>query len=65
MSREFMRLQILSWSEFIKISKFSKMIGLNNSSVSNFLKYDTKNLSDKNVYLLYTTIRDHLRKYFA
>ena len=65
MNREFMRLQILSWSEFIKISKFSKMCGLNNSAVSNFIKYGSRNLSDKSVYLLYTTIRDHLRNYFA
>ena len=38
------------------------MLKLSNSSVSNFIKFGTRNLSDKNIELLYISIKDYLRK---
>lgn len=60
-----MRLQLLSWSEFVKINKFSKELGLNASNVSNFLRYNDRSLSDEKVELLYKTILDYMRRNFA
>lgn len=60
--REYMRLQILSWSEFIKISYFCKKLHLNQSNVSNFLRFNDRSLSDENVQVLYDCILDHVRK---
>ena len=58
-----MRLQLLSWSEFIKINKFSKMLGLKASNVSNFLLYNDRSLSDEKVKLLYEAVLDYLRNF--
>lgn len=63
--REYMRLQLLSWSKFIKINYFSKMLGLNASNVSNFIRFNDRSLSDEKVKLLYDTILDQLRDNFA
>lgn len=60
-----MRLQLLSWSKFIKINYFSKMLGLNASNVSNFIRFNDRSLSDEKVKLLYDTILDQLRDNFA
>ena len=60
--REYMRLQLLSWSEYIKINKFSKALGLNASNVSNFIRFNDRSLSDDKVRLLYEAIQDYLRK---
>lgn len=60
--REYMRMQLLSWSEFIKINYFSKQLGLNSSNVSNFLKYGDRSISDEKVRELYDLVLDQLRK---
>lgn len=60
-----MRLALLSWSEVVKINKFSKDLGLNASNVSSFLKYGDRSLSDEKVELLYNTILDYMRRNFA
>lgn len=61
--REAMRLQLLAWSEFIKINKFSKMIGLNASNVSNFIRFNDRSLSDEKVKQLYDLILDYVRNF--
>lgn len=58
-----MRLQLLAWSEFIKINKFSKMLGLNASNVSNFIRFNDRSLSDDKVKQLYDLILDYVRKF--
>lgn len=60
--REYMRLQLLSWSEFVKINYFSKQLGLSPSNVSNFIRFGDRSLSDEKVKELYELILDHLRK---
>lgn len=60
--REYMRMQLLSWSEFIKINYFSKQLGLNSSNVSNFLKYGDRSISDQKVRELYEMVLDQMRK---
>lgn len=60
--REYMRLQLVSWSEFVKINKFSKILGLNSSNVSNFLKYGDHSISDEKVEMLYNAVLDYMRK---
>lgn len=60
--REYMRMQLLSWSEFIKINYFSKQLGLNSSNVSNFLKYGDRSISDEKVRELYEMVLDQMRK---
>lgn len=61
--REAMRLQLLAWSEFIKINKFSKMLGLNASNVSNFIRFNDRSLSDDKVKQLYNLILDYVRNF--
>lgn len=58
-----MRLQLLAWSEFIKINKFSKMLGLNASNVSNFIRFNDRSLSDDKVKQLYDLILDYVRNF--
>lgn len=60
--REYMRMQLLSWSEFVKINYFSKQLGLNSSNVSNFIKYGAHSLSDDNVRALYEAVLEAMRK---
>lgn len=59
--REAMRLQLLAWSEYIKINKFSKQLGLSASNVSNFIRFNDRSLSDEKVSLLYNAILDYVR----
>lgn len=61
--REAMRLQLLAWSEYIKINKFSKMLGLNASNVSNFIRFNDRSLSDDKVKQLYDLILDYVRNF--
>lgn len=61
--REAMRLQLLAWSEYIKINKFSKMLGLNASNVSNFIRFNDRSLSDDKVKKLYDLILDYVRNF--
>lgn len=58
-----MRLQLLAWSEYIKINKFSKMLGLNASNVSNFIRFNDRSLSDDKVKQLYDLILDYVRNF--
>lgn len=58
-----MRLQLLAWSEYIKINKFSKMLGLNASNVSNFIRFNDRSLSDDKVKQLYNLILDYVRNF--
>lgn len=60
--REYMRMQLLSWSEFIKINYFCKILGLKSSNVSNFIKYGDRSLSDDKVRELYETVLEAMRK---
>ena len=62
---EYQRMQMLSWSEFIKISKFARQIGIAPSAVSNYLKYGTKSMSDEKIDELYNLILDYMRANFA
>lgn len=62
---EYQRMQMLSWSEFVKISKFAKQIGIKPSAVSNYLKYGTKSMSEEKINELYNLILDYMRENFA
>lgn len=62
---EYQRLALLQWSEFVKISKFAKQIGVTPQAVSSWLKYGTSSLSEKKKAELYYTILDYMRANFA
>lgn len=62
---EYMRAAILSWSEFIKVSKFARLIGVSPQSVSNWLKYGASSLSDDKKKELYYSILNYMRDNFA
>lgn len=62
---EYQRMQMLSWSEFIKISKFARQIGIAPSAVSNYLNYGTRTMSDEKIDELYNLILDYMRQHFA
>ena len=55
------RLSIISWSQFIKISKFCYQLNIKPQAVSNSLKYNSSSLSDKQKQLLYDTILNYFK----
>ena len=62
---EYKRMALLSWSEFVKITKFAKLIGVTPQAVSSYVKYGTKTMSDEKIEELYNTIKEYLRANFA
>lgn len=62
---DYVRSQLLSWSEFIKITKFHKQLGVSKVAISNYLKYGTKSLSDQKILELYNLVLDYMKKNFA
>lgn len=62
---EYQRLALLQWSEFVKISKFAKQIGVTPQAVSSWLKYGTSSLSEKKKAELYNKVLDYMRANFA
>ena len=59
------RMALLQWSEFIKLSKFAKIIGVSPQAVNSWLKYGTQSLNRQKQRLLYETILDYMKKNFA
>lgn len=59
---ERMRLDILTWSEFVKVTKFARQIGVSPQAVSSWIKYGVSSLSEEKKIELYNTIKDYLRK---
>lgn len=59
------RMSILSRSEFVKISKFAKIIGVSPQAVNSWLKYGTPSITIEKQKQLYYTILDYMRKNFA
>lgn len=62
---DYVRSQLLSWSEFIKITKFAKELGVSKVAISNYLKYGTKSLSDEKIMQLYNLVLQTMKRYFA
>lgn len=62
---DYVRSQLLSWSEFIKITKFHKQLHVSKVAISNYLKYGTKSLSDQKILELYNLVLDYMKKNFA
>ncbi len=62
---ESLRCDLILWSEFVKVTKFAKMIGVSPVAVSNYIKHGTKSLSDDKIIELHNLILDHMRQYFA
>lgn len=62
---EFERQALLMWSEFVKITKFGKRIGVSAVAISNYLKYGTKSISDKKIKELYNEVLNYMRENFA
>lgn len=56
---------LLSWSEFIKITKFGRLIGVSPQAISSYIKYGTKTLSDEKIDELYNTVKEYMRANFA
>ena len=59
------RMALLQWSEFVKISKFAKLIGVSPQAANSWLKYGTQSLNKLKQRLLYETVRDYLKNNFA
>lgn len=62
---EYKRLIILQWSEYVKVTKFSKLIGTSPQQISSWLKYGNPTLSEEKKNLLYYTILDYMKSNFA
>lgn len=59
------RNDLIAWSEFIKVTKFAKDIGVSKVAISNFIKHGTKTMSDDKIIELHKLISDTMRYYFA
>lgn len=59
------RNDLIIWSEFIKVTKFAKLIGVSPVAISNYIKHGTKSMNDDKIIELHTLIKDQMRKYFA
>lgn len=59
------RLSILSWQEYLKISKFAKLIGVSPQAVNSWLKYGTHSLTEQKQKQLYNTILAYMRDNIA
>lgn len=59
------RLELIQWSEFVKITKFGKEIGVSRSAISSFLKYGTKSLSDEKIVELHEAVKTWIAQNFV
>lgn len=62
---ETMRMALLQWSEFIKITKFGRQIGVSPQAISMWLKYGQPSLSENKKLELYKAVLDYMKRNFA
>lgn len=62
---ELERMALIQWSDFIKISKFARKIGVSPQAVSAWLKYGQPTLTYEKKKLLYETVLEYMRNNFA
>lgn len=60
-----LRCDLIVWSEFIKVTKFAKEIGVSKVAISNYIKHGTKSMSDEKIQLLHDTILKTIKDNFA
>lgn len=62
---EYMRYRMISWSKYLKLSKFANDLGIKSSALSIFMKYGTRSISEKQVKTLYNYVLDYMKSNFA
>lgn len=62
LTKDFMHYQIAEWSKYIKISVFCKELGLCNSAVSSFIKYNDKSVAYDKIVLLFNAILKYFKE---
>lgn len=60
-----LRCDLIAWSEFIKVTKFAKDIGVSKVAISNYIKHGTKSMSDDKIKQLHELILNTMRENFA
>lgn len=60
-----LRCDLITWSEFVKVTKFAEQIGVSKVAVSNYIKHGTKSLSDEKIEELHSLIKEWIRNNFA
>ena len=56
---------LIVWSEYVKVTKFARQLGVSKVAISNFIKHGTKTMSDDKIIELHNLISDTMRNYFA
>ena len=59
------RVIISQWQEYIKISKFAKLIGVSPQAVNSWLRYGTPSITIQKQKELYNIILAYMRNNFA
>lgn len=60
-----LRCDLICWSEFVKVTKFAKEIGVSKVAISNYIKHGTKSISDDKIVELHNAIQSWIRNNFA
>lgn len=60
-----LRCDLICWSEFVKVTKFAKEIGVSKVAISNYIRHGTKSISDEKIKELHSTIYTWIKNNFA